>query len=105
MTSAFPSYLELLYFRFPEYQLLTHLSVLGLRPISFLSESELHDWGNDSIQNLADFYGKSREHTYKDPKTNTNTTSRSDAVLDAVQLMVTVMFVIYKNFQVLMEVF
>ena len=69
---------------------MTHLSVLGLRPISFLSDSELHDWGNDSIQHLADYYGKAKEHTYKDPETNTTKTSKSEAMIDPVGLLVTI---------------
>ena len=76
---------------------MTHLSVLGLRPISFLDDSELHDWGNESIQRLADFYGNEKEHTYKDPETNTPKTSKSDAVLHPIQLMVIVfILVVYK---------
>ena len=77
-----------LFSRFPDKELLTALSVLALRPISFLSEAELAEWGNDSIDQLGDFYGQPREHTYKNPATKVTETYRSEPVISATDVKV-----------------
>ena len=58
------------------------MSVLAMRPITALSSDNLEKWGNESIEVLAEFYGRPQEHTYTDPETKTVQTSRSQPVLD-----------------------
>ena len=53
-------------------------------------ERKYHLGFHDSIQHLADYYGKAKEHTYKDPETNTTKTSKSEAMIDPVGLLVTI---------------
>ena len=75
-------------YRFPDTQLMTSLSVLGLRPITFLNDTELHDWGNEAIQRLVDFYGKDQQHEYTDPETKSKEVSKSEALVDPVAVKV-----------------
>ena len=50
--------------RFPQDQrsVMSAFSVLGMRPISFLSSEELSVWGNDKLQTLIDHFGKELSH-------------------------------------------
>ena len=57
------------FFRFPNSEFLQAFASLGMRQLSVVSESEISDWGNESIQRLADFYGSEQQHVYKDPNT------------------------------------
>lgn len=68
-------------YRFPDKQLMTSMSILGLRPISFLDDEELSTWGNDSLQTLIDHFGVQKVHEYKDDHQEKQT-STSEAVID-----------------------
>lgn len=63
---------------------MTSMCVLGLRPLSFLSEEELPKWGNDAIQTLIDHFGVEKSHEYKDAENNTQVT-KSPPLVDAEQ--------------------
>jgi len=43
---------------------MTSFCVLGLRPITFLSEEDLNSWGNESIEVLIEHFGHSKSHSY-----------------------------------------
>jgi len=66
---------------------MTCTAVLAMRPITALSSDDLEEWGNESIDVLADFYGR-QEHTFTDPETKTQQTSRSQPELDGLKLKV-----------------
>ena len=68
------------------------MAVLGLRPISFLSEAELAEWGNDMIEVLTDFYGKEQIHTHKGEE------FRSVPVVDSLKVKVHFIFAVLSNF-------
>jgi hypothetical protein len=77
-------------FRFPDTQLMTSLAVLALRPISFLGEGDLQEWGNESIKSLADFYGREQIHNYVDPGTKEKVVAKSAPDISATDLPVCV---------------
>ncbi|XP_070568499.1 uncharacterized protein [Ptychodera flava] len=52
--------------RFPNQELMTSMCVLGMRPVSLLTDQDLADWGNDSIEVLISHFGVEQVHTYKD---------------------------------------
>ena len=64
------------------------MSVLAMRPISTFSDNDLEEWGNESIAVLANFYGTEQTHTFNDPETKTQQTSRSQPQLDRLKLKV-----------------
>ncbi|XP_070547761.1 zinc finger protein 862-like [Ptychodera flava] len=45
---------------------MTSMCVLGMRPVSLLTDQDLADWGNDSIEVLISHFGVEQVHTYKD---------------------------------------
>ncbi|XP_048236880.1 zinc finger protein 862-like [Haliotis rufescens] len=52
--------------RFPDKQLMTSMCVFGMRPVTFLSEEELSEWGNESLDVLLDHFAVDKSHTFKD---------------------------------------
>lgn len=50
--------------RFPkeESNIVYAFGVLGLRPISLLSPSDLEEWGNSKLETLINHFGKEKEH-------------------------------------------
>ena len=50
--------------RFPqeESNIVYAFGVLGLRPISLLSPSDLEEWGNRKLETLINHFGKEKEH-------------------------------------------
>ena len=70
--------------RFPDTELMTCMGVLAMRPITFLCESELEIWGDESLEVLLKHYGSEKTHTYKDLATRlTITTEASPPRVDA----------------------
>jgi hypothetical protein len=61
---------------------------LALRPITFLDDNGLVDWGNLEIKKLAEFYGTEQSHTFKDPETNQQRTAISEPLVDKEKTMV-----------------
>ena len=51
--------------RFPQLDILSAFGVLGMRPISFLGNDELSNWGNDKIDILVNQYGQAKSHEWK----------------------------------------
>lgn len=62
-------------FRFPNVGLVASFAVLALRPISFLNQNELDDWGNDDLEVILRQYGE--------PKCHRNG-AKADALVDPV---------------------
>ena len=57
-----------------------------MRPLTLLSDEDLAEWGNGSIQNLANHFGQSQTHTYKDEEGETVTVT-SPAVINGNKTM------------------
>ena len=51
--------------RFPQLDILSAFGILGIRPISFLRNDELCNWGKDKLNILISQYGRSKSHEYK----------------------------------------
>ena len=51
--------------RFPQLDILSAFGILGIRPISFLGNDELCNWGKDKLNILISQYGRSKSHEYK----------------------------------------
>ncbi|XP_076441540.1 uncharacterized protein LOC143280686 [Babylonia areolata] len=51
--------------RFPDSELLVAFGVLGMRPITFISASDLDEWGNSKLQVLLDHFAKPKTHAWK----------------------------------------
>lgn len=51
--------------RFPKDNILSSFGILGLRPISFLSKTDLQEYGNKEINTLCDYYGKPQTVSWK----------------------------------------
>ncbi|XP_067684350.1 zinc finger protein 862-like [Haliotis asinina] len=61
--------------RFPSDDLLTSFGILSMRPISFLNEQQLDDYGQNEIDKLCQHYGEDQTMTWKeDGKTLHKTT-------------------------------
>jgi len=69
--------------RFPDSDLLSAFSILGMRPISVLSGEELQKWGDDKLDLLISHYGAAKTHHYKQDRLDHATTS--EAVLDPME--------------------
>ncbi|XP_033742471.1 transmembrane protein C17orf113-like [Pecten maximus] len=67
--------------RFPDKQIMTSFCVLGLRPVTLLTDEDLASWGNESLAVLLDHFGKEKTHTYKVDRVDQVTTS--PAIIDA----------------------
>ena len=49
--------------RFPDMETMNQFSVLGMRPLKFMKdETEIHEWGNEEIRSLSDFYTQKQSH-------------------------------------------
>ncbi|XP_062594213.1 uncharacterized protein LOC134255715, partial [Saccostrea cucullata] len=73
--------------RFPETDFLCYFSFLALRPVTFLDDDGLADWGNSEIKSLAEFYGTEQSHSFKDPETNLQKTVISEPLIDKEETM------------------
>ncbi|KAJ8246638.1 hypothetical protein GJAV_G00253750 [Gymnothorax javanicus] len=51
--------------RFPDTDLLSAFGVMRLRPITFVKEDEIEDWGNTDFDLLLSHYGKEAVHSWK----------------------------------------
>ena len=52
--------------------------------MTLLTDDELREWGNESLEVLLEHFGKPKEHSYIDTETMATKTSRSEPVVDAV---------------------
>lgn len=75
------------FIRFPEDELLQSFSVLGLRPLSFLSKDEQKSFGNDEIAKLADYYGSSCSVEWTEKGQTQTTVTTSQPVIDRSKCM------------------
>ena len=48
---------------------------MGLRPVTFLDDAQLIEWGNTQIETLAQHYGTQQEHKFKDDGEEVTVTS------------------------------
>lgn len=55
-----------LLYRFPDTDLLAAFSILGMRPLTFLSEDELESYGDAEVDTLCHFYGEQQKVCWKD---------------------------------------
>ncbi|WAR21375.1 hypothetical protein MAR_015349 [Mya arenaria] len=67
--------------RFRDKHIMTSFCVLGLRPITFLTDTDLESWGNDSIEVLVRHFGSEMSHTYRED--GEERVSTSEPVVDA----------------------
>ena len=52
--------------RFPDTDLLFAFGILSVRPLSFLSPSDLQDWGNEQLDYLISKHGEPQIHRWKE---------------------------------------
>ncbi|XP_046583335.1 uncharacterized protein LOC124290610 [Haliotis rubra] len=62
--------------RFPDTDILTAFGILGMRPISFLSETELEKWGCEQLECLIGHFGYPQTHKWTDQGNEEETTSQ-----------------------------
>ena len=69
--------------RFTNTELMTSLGVLAMRPITFLQDEEVDDWGDEYMEIMLKHYGNEQTHTYKDPESKQNVTCTSPPKIDS----------------------
>lgn len=52
--------------RFPDTEKVARMSVFGMKPLQFLSSKDLETWGNEEVEELADFYTAPQSHPGSD---------------------------------------
>ena len=73
--------------RFPDTELMSAFCVLGLRPISLLSEEELAVWGDESIIRLCEHFAQEQKHCYDDTEVVSQPKIEQDATLKEWKLL------------------
>lgn len=62
-----------LFHRFPDADLLASFGLLSMRPITFLTEPVLNNWGNDKLEALIEQYSNAKTHTWEDREEKSTT--------------------------------
>ena len=70
-------------YRFPDMERMTPLSVLSLRPVSFLSGIELQLQRKQSTEVLVGFYGQEQSNNFKNPVSCMKLASKSSPVISS----------------------
>lgn len=68
--------------RFPDADFLTAFSVLGMRPLSFLTDKDLEEYGVEGVSKLSDFCGASQVVQWVDENNVQQHENTSDPVID-----------------------
>ena len=64
---------------------LTSVCVLAMRPVPLLSDEELEEWGNDSLDVLPEYFGQEQRHTHEDKLTKETTAYVSEPVIGSIK--------------------
>ena len=56
-----------------------------MRPVPLLSDEELEEWGNDSLDVLPEYFGQEQRHTHEDKLTKETTAYVSEPVIGSIK--------------------